>query len=250
MNYAESNDRYPVLYVLDADLLFGWVADQIRFVASLHGFPNLPNLPNAIVIGIGYPTTVFDQPRLWISLRARDMTPTQDPEHMRAVGSEGTSGNAEKFLRFMRNELMPYINSNYRTDPEDATIVGASFGGLFALYALFHEPEIFRRYVALSPSLWWDEKVMFEYEREYASKHAELPAKLFLSVGSIEELESANAHMMSNLKEFARILEQRKYVGLEWESHIFEDEGHISAQGTAIIRGISSVFSKSNTNRT
>ena len=135
---------------------------------------------------------------------------------------------------------MSHINSNYRTDPTDSTIVGHSFGGLFALYVLFHEPDTFRRYVASSPSLWWDKKVTFEYEREYASKHTKLPAKMFLSVGSLE------GPMVSNVEELVRVLEQRKYVGLEWESHIFEDEGHFSVGGPAICRGISSVFSKSN----
>jgi hypothetical protein len=247
MDYAKSSDRYPVLYVLDPDLLFGWVTDQLRFAVSFRGFSYTPNLPDAIVAGIGYPATVFDQPELWFSLRARDMTPTKIAED-KDVG--GASGGAKKFLKFMRDELMPYVNSNYRTDTEDATIVGASFGGLFDLYVLFHEPETFRRYVALSPSLWWDKKVTFEYEREYASKHTKLPAKLFLSVGSLEELESATGHMTSNLKKIAKILEQRKYVGLEWESHIFEDEGHVSSAGTAIIRGIESVFAKSYTKRT
>ena len=247
MNYAESNDKYPVLYVLDADLLFGWITDQVRFIVSFRGSPIFPNIPDAIVAGISYPNTVFDQPKLWASLRARDMTPTKSSED-KALG--GASGGAEKFLRFVRDELMPYVNSNYRADAEDATIAGASFGGLFALYVLFHEPDTFRRYVASSPSLWWDKKVMFEYEHEYASKHTELPAKLFLSVGSLEERESATAHMTSNLKEFAKILKLRKYVGLEWESHVFKDEGHVSAQGTAIIKGISSVFSESNTKPT
>jgi hypothetical protein len=203
-------------------------------------------VPNLIVAGIDYPTTVRDQPKLWWSLRNRDLTPTQNPDDARALGMEGTfGGNAEKFLRFMRDELMPHVNSNYRTDSEDSTIVGHSCGGLFALYVLFHQPETFKRYVALSPALWWDKKVTFEYEREYASKHIEIPAKLFLSVGSVEP-----ASTVSDLKELVEILAQRKHKGLEWESHIFEDEGHMSVIGTAICRGISSVFSKSNAKRT
>jgi hypothetical protein len=56
--------------------------------------------------------------------------------------------------------------------------------------------------------------------------------------------------MTSNLKEFAEILRKRNYLGLEWRSHIFEDEGHLSVEGTAVCRGISSVFSKSNTRPT
>jgi predicted alpha/beta superfamily hydrolase len=245
MNYAKSNDKYPVLYVLDADMAFAWVTDLVRSAASLRAigyhssYPDPVHVPNLIVVGIGYPTSWFDQPKLWWSLRTRDLTPTQNPDNARALGLEGTfGGNAKKFLRFMQSELMPCINSNYRTDPTDSTIVGHSGGGLFALYVLFHQPETFRRYVVSSPSLWWDKKVTFEYEREYASNHTELTAKLFLSVGSLERT------MMANLKELVKILEQRKYKGLELENHIFEDEGHISVSGTAICRGISSVFEK------
>jgi hypothetical protein len=248
-NYAESNEKYPVLYVLDPNMLFGWITDLVRESAFLRavGYPTSGFVPpHLILVGIAYPVTLYRQPKLPLSLRTRDQTPTNDPDIDKVWG--GPSGGAKNFLRFIRDELMPCINSNYRTDPTDSTIVGHSFGGLFALYVLFHEPDVFRRYVASSPSLWWDKKVTFEYEREYASKHTELPAKLFLSVGATEEDEKT--HMTSNLKEFAEILRQRNYVGLEWKSHIFEDEGHLSVVGTAICKGISSVFSKSNTNRT
>jgi predicted alpha/beta superfamily hydrolase len=251
MNYAESNDRYPVLYVLDADMVFGYITELVRSAASVRRLGILSSdpftlyVPNLILVGISYPTSWFDQPKLWWSLRTRDLTPTQNPDDARTIGLEGTfGGNARKFLRFMRNELMPWVNVKCRTDPKDSTILGHSGGGLFALYVLFHQPETFRRYVVSSPSLWWDRKITFEYEREYASKHTKLPAKMFLSVGSLE------GAMVSNLKELVKILEQRKYGGLEWESHIFEDEGHFSVGGTAICRGISSVFSKSNTKPT
>jgi predicted alpha/beta superfamily hydrolase len=250
-NYANSNDKYPVLYVLDADMAFATVTDLVRCaplgreIGILGSNPFYRYVPNLIVVGIGYPVTWFDQPRLWWSLRTRDETPTENLDDALGLRMEGTSGgNAGKFLRFMRDELMPCVNSNYRTDPNDSTIVGHSGGGLFGLYVLFHQPETFRLYVASSPSLWWDNKVMFEYEREYASKHTELPAKLWLSAGSLEHT------IASDVKRLVEILEQRKYKGLEWESHVFEGEDHISVWGTAICRGISSVFSKSNTKTT
>jgi predicted alpha/beta superfamily hydrolase len=245
-NYAECKDRYPVLYVLDADMAFVWVTDLVRGAAStrelgiLSSDPFPLHVPNLIVASIGYPITWYEQPKLWWSIRTRDLTPTQNADDARGLGMEGTSGgNAERFLRFIRGELMPYINSNYRTDPSDSTVVGHSGGGLFALYVLFHQPETFKRYVASSPSLWWDKKVIFEIERKYATQHTELPAKLFLSVGSQEK------QMVSDLEELVKILKQRKYIDLEWESHLFEDEGHFSVFGTAVCRGIASVFSKS-----
>jgi len=169
MNYAESNDRYPVLYVLDADMVFGFITELVRSAASVRALGILSSdpfplyVPNLILVGISYPTSWYEQPKLWWSVRTRDLTPTQNPDDARGLGLEGTfGGNAGKFLRFMRNELMPMVNSNYRTDPEDSTIVGHSGGGLFALYVLFHQPETFRRYVVSSPSLWWDKKVTFK----------------------------------------------------------------------------------------
>jgi predicted alpha/beta superfamily hydrolase len=244
-SYAESNDRYPVLYVLDADMAFATVTDMVRSapwgraLGILGSNPFYRCVPSLIVVGIGYPVTWFDQPRLWWSLRTRDQTPTENLDDALGLRMEGTSGgNAGKFLRFMGDELIPHVNSKYRTDTNNSTIVGHSGGGLFALYVLFNQPETFKRYVASSPSLWWDKKVMFEYEREYASTHTELPAKLWLSAGSLE------ATIASDLKRLVEILEQRKYRGLEWESRVFEDEDHVSVWGTAICRGISSVFSR------
>jgi hypothetical protein len=247
MDYAESQDRYPVLYVLDADTPYGfafvtYLVRSVPFLRTL-GFlgpdPFVTHVPRPIVVGIGYPTSLYDQPRLWWNLRMRDQTPTPNTDDSRYLGLEGThGGNAEKFLRFMRKELMPYVNANYRTDPEDSTIVGHSGGGLFALYVLFCEPETFTRYVVSSPSMWWDKKVILKHEREYAEQHTDLPAKLFLSVGSLEE------GMVTDLKELVGVLKQRKYGGLDWESHVFEDETHLSVGHPAIFRGITFVFTK------
>lgn len=243
MNYAKSQERYPALYVLDADFGFAYTTNLVRSAESTRslGFlgsdPFVAHVPRLIVVGIGYPTNMFDQPKLWWNLRCRDQFPTSNPDDARMHGFEETpGGNAEKFLRFIRGELMPYINANYRTALKDSTIVGHSGGGLFALYVLFHDPETFRRYVVSSPSLWWDKKVIFDHERNYASQHTDLPAKLFLSVGS---LEGGTA-----MKELVEVLKQRRYRGLDWESHVFEDERHISVWAPAYCWGITSVFTK------
>jgi predicted alpha/beta superfamily hydrolase len=230
MNYADSGEKCPVLYVLDPSLMFDYVTGMTRSATLLGPLFNV-QVPNFILIGIGYPN---------INLRQRDMTPTKDPDEREM---EGMSGGAEGFLRFIRDELMPYINSNYRTDPKDSTIVGGSLGGLFALYVLFNRPDTFRRYVALSPTLDWDNKVTFQYEREYASKHTDLPARLFLSTGTNEGGEEEGAVILANFKELVTILDQRKYKGLEWESRIYESEGHVSAIYSGTCKGILSVFS-------
>ena len=66
-------------------------------------------------------------------------------------------GGAGSFLRFIRQELMPFIQSSYPVRPEEKAIAGSSFGGLFALYTLFHHPDTFNCYIIGSPSIGWDE---------------------------------------------------------------------------------------------
>jgi len=140
-------------------------------------------------------------------------------------------------MAFIRDDLKSLINSNYRANPEDNTIYGHSLGGLFALYVLFHRPDTFNRYIVLSPSLWWDKKVTLDYERKYANEHTELPARLFLSIGSLEK------EHVQNLQEFVQILQKRNYKGLEWASYICEGETHITVWEAATPRAILSVFS-------
>ena len=96
---------------------------------------------------------------------------------------------------------------------------------------------MFSRYIVTSPSVEYGDGVTFAYERAYAEKHSELPVKLFLSVGAMEE-------DLKMSKKFVEILEARNYAGLELESVIFEDEDHFTVIYPSLCRGIRSVFKK------
>jgi predicted alpha/beta superfamily hydrolase len=69
---------------------------------------------------------------------------------------------ANHFLSFLRTELFPFVEANYRGDPERRILSGWSFGGLFGLHTLFRQPESFSDYLILSPSIWWDEKTILQ----------------------------------------------------------------------------------------
>jgi len=79
----------------------------------------------------------------------------------------------ERFLKVINQEIIPFIESNYRVLETGRGLAGYSFGGLFALYALLHTPKTFTHYIAGSPSMW---KQLFQYEQEYAENHNDLPA--------------------------------------------------------------------------
>jgi predicted alpha/beta superfamily hydrolase len=115
-------------------------------------------VPEMVIVGIGYPVNDFRQA---LGLRTRDLTPTKDDawieELLKLTQGDFTndgSGSADNFLKFIREELKPFIKANYRIDAEDSSISGHSFGGLFGLYALLHAPNTFKRYIISSPSIW------------------------------------------------------------------------------------------------
>jgi predicted alpha/beta superfamily hydrolase len=105
------------------------------------------------------------------------------------------TGGADKFLAFLKQELMPFIEKNYRASKEDKTYIGYSYGGLFAVYTLFHSPETFSRYIIGSPGIVWanETNLFTRYEKEYAATHKALPAKVFMSIGSLESKEELEA---------------------------------------------------------
>ena len=185
LSYSHTDLTYPVLYVLDPDIAFGTVAET-AFLLQLGR-----ELPELLLVGIGYPVeSAFGT----FGLRCRDLTPTEDNEwleeflkHMPVPMESRGTGGADDFLRFVRKELTPFVNANYRADPEDSALLGHSFGGLFALYALFHQPDTFKRYIIGSASTKWDNDVIFGYETDYAANNTDLPAKVFMSIGSLEE---------------------------------------------------------------
>ncbi len=134
------------------------------------------------------------------------------------------------------------IESAYRVNPDDKTIVGHSLGGLFALYSLFHQPNFFQRYIAGSPSLHIGERVTHIYEREYAKKRKTLPARLYLGAGSLEY--STNVSLASELFKFIAILDERKYKGLKTTMKIFDDCNHTEVIAPLFQAGLKAVFSK------
>ena len=218
-SYSTTDATYPVMYGLDADIGFGSAAEMSTLL------PVRNEMPEIIVVGIAYGA----YPGQEGNNRTRDFTPT-------AVADFPSSGGAEKFLLFLRDELIPVIDTKYRTNPTDRTLSGASLSGLFSLYVLFEHPGIFNRYKISSPSIWWDDDVTFELEKKYAEGHTDLPARVFLSVGDVEGTASG-------WKKMVQVLEERKYPNLKLSSMMFEDAPHLTACFLAGVRGVKALFS-------
>lgn len=157
-NTGFAKQKYPVVYLLDGDGHFSSVVGMIEELSEVNGNTNCPEM---IVVGITNTN------------RNRDLTPTHsdiDPPFV-SKGLSEQSGGGEKFAEFLEKELIPYIDSKYPTAPYK-TLIGHSFGGLTAINILTNHTHLFNSYIAIDPSMWWDnQKFIAETEKKLATKN-------------------------------------------------------------------------------
>jgi hypothetical protein len=221
-DYKKESKRYPVVFVLDAEYNFGCVAYITRRLIKNK------DIPKVLLVGVAYDTAYED----FYDKRFMDSTPKS-----RIHGYN--SGGAEKFTLFLENELIPFINKNYRTIPEDRTIVGHSITGFYCCYVLFKHHTLFNRYMIVSPSLWFSGGIIFEYEKAFALNHKDLNASIHLSVG-----ENETQRMREGSIKLNSILAKREYAHLNLEFLLAKGENHRSLFPYAFSRGIRFIFSK------
>jgi len=222
-DYDKSDKKYPVLYLLDADVAFGMAASIARYLQ----FGN--TIPELIIVGIGYGGLKKNEG----NMRNRDQTISSKR------GRPGTGG-APKFRTFLKEELIPYIENTYRANPKDRTINGYSLGALFAIYTLFTEPELFNRYIIGSPHLSWDEYRIFTFQEEAFEKMDDIDAKVFISVGSEEDEEI----YFQPIDEMVTLIEEKEYENLKMETKVFDGGTHLICPPETLSYGLVSVFSK------
>lgn len=203
--YDANKNKYPVLYMTDGDAHMAHTAATVEFLARNGRMSEL------IVVGI----TNTD--------RTRDLTPTK------AVGPNAaqfpTAGGADKFLKFIETELIPEIEKNYRVQPY-RILAGHSFGGLFVVHAMIARPELFKSYVAVSPSLQWSDQATLKRTEEFLKERKEFNATLFTSLGN-EPGDIGDAFDL-----FKSALAKTQIKGFEWEAQQLADEDH----GSVVLR--------------
>ncbi|HEX8148751.1 MAG TPA: alpha/beta hydrolase-fold protein [Pyrinomonadaceae bacterium] len=216
--YARGRERFPVLYLTDGDAHIQQASATVAFLAGN------ARMPEMIVVGI----TNTD--------RTRDLTPTHVEQLPTNPGLRWpTSGGADKFLKFVETELIPLVESKYRTQPY-RVFAGHSLGGLFAVHTLFTRPELFNAYIAASPALQWDNFLLVGRAREFFGARRELNRTLFVS------LAAEAGGIGSAFGQFRDVLGRQQAKGFVWEAARFEDEDHFSAVLRGYYAGLRRVF--------
>ncbi|MDR6722861.1 putative alpha/beta superfamily hydrolase [Paenibacillus amylolyticus] len=223
---------YPVIYVLDANAVFGTMVEAVRLQGRR---PEKTGVIPAIVVGIGYPTEATFSPH-----RYADYTPEATTEYTHQP--DGTplppQGGADRFLQFIEDELKPRIEAQYRINRSRQAIFGHSLGGLFVLHTLLTKPEAFRYYIAGSPSLHWNQKLMQTEEEAFIARLDSDPiqAEVWIGIGEQEKIHPAgnNGRALGLTERLSSV----NHPGLTIQFTEFEGENHVSVLPYLISRSL------------
>ena len=210
-SYHGTENRYPVLYMLDANYT-AFLANDLFTVGYMRFVRKVPEF---IIVGV-YNTD-----------RERDMLPVK-------VKDRG-GGGADKFLSFIEKELQPLINENYRTSGYNM-LHGASNAGLFGLYALFSNPSLFDNVIAPSPMIGYCPELIHELALKSFKKYS-FSNRLYMIYGA-EDYSQVTEYV----PKFTEMLKENAPEGLKYKVKCIQDEGHVPF--TSLYDGLGWIFEK------
>ena len=213
--------RYPVVYLLDGDSHFPSVMGMIQQLTEVNGNTALPEM-----ILVGIPNTD----------RERDLTPTHVKSSIFGDSNmTRTSGGGENFTAFIEKELIPHIDSLYPTAPY-RVFIGHSLGGLMVINTLIHHPQLFNDYIAIDPSMWWDNQRLLK-QAETALAHEKFTGKtLYMGVANTmpdgmdtakvrKDTTNNTLHIRSILR-LAAAVKKNRNNGLRFRYKYYPDDSH------------------------
>lgn len=243
---------YPVIWVLDANAVFGTITEAIRLQSAR---PEITGVVPSLVVGIGYPTAGPLDP----VARTLDYTPDVDRSTL-PVRPDGTAwpptGGADAFLDFVETELKPAIAADFPIDRTRQVLFGHSFGGLLSLYALFTRPGAFQAHIASSPSIWLGDRAILAAERAFAERLGDAghALRLMIAVGGCEQTDPpterlpsedaaraawiARNRMVDNAREMAHRLEKLDRDRLRVAFEEIPGENHVSVIPALVSRAL------------
>ncbi len=211
----ESNEKYDVIYLTDGE----WNEYPFSFIYKFAQDESY--VPPAIIVSVK--NKYIDG----ANQRDRDFLPVKVPQ-------PAISGGADNFLDFLEQELMPYINTNYKTNGHNS-LYGHSYGGLFTAYALLTRPAVFDYYYATDPAFWFNDEYIIQLAGEKLESLP--PGKVFWVAGITE------SHKGMKIDKMDSVLQAKAPENLHWKVVTYPNEKHNSVRLKAMYDGIKYVYS-------
>lgn len=218
----ETNKRYPVVYVTDGY----WDFEKLRVIQGALVYDRV--VPEFIYVGLGYAGEDLN----YGNLRRWELSPVPF-----GGGGPDESGHAADFRDTIENEIIPFVEREYRVDPSFRVLAGASLGGLFTLYSMYTKPELFHGYVAATPAVVVGNDWLLGYEEKFAASGKPLNARLYVTGGGNE-----SPGFLGGILRYNQRVSSRKHEGLTYAFRIIDDERHAGMQLETYTRGLRFVF--------
>jgi predicted alpha/beta superfamily hydrolase len=233
INYNDEK-TYKVLYYLDG----WWLSELVKGSYRINFLAN--EMEEVILVGL----SIKGDEEAWNKQRNKDYTPSiYDKEKMKITMKSGTvelkeetTGGAEDFIRFMKRVVFDEIESTYNIDKETRGILGHSFGGLFGYYCLINHTEIFKNYILISPSIWWNKSEFLTTEN---IKKIKRDVNIYVVVG-----KSESKMLIVPIRKMTDELEEIKNERNRIESKEYEGMNHHSILPIGIYEGIEIIYKK------
>jgi predicted alpha/beta superfamily hydrolase len=182
--------------------------------------------PEFIIVGLGYAGENLD----YGTLRWRELSPVP-------FGNNPDAGHAGDFLKVIETEIIPLIDREYRTNPNQRVLAGASLGGLFTLYSMYTKPDLFQGYIAVTPAVVLNDDWLLQYEDKFVKAGGQLKGRLWVSVG-----ENESAGFVSGILRYNARVTSRKHPGLAYQFRVIDGERHAGMQIESYVRGVRFIF--------
>ena len=210
-----ASEKFEVIYLTDGE----WVVNLFPFIYKFAQSENY--VPPAIIVAL--PNTYIKG----ANQRDRDFLPVNVP-------SPAISGGADKFLAFLKNEVIPYIDRTYRTNGTNS-LYGHSYGGVFVTYAMLTEPQVFDTYYATDPPIGWNNDFLIKLAAE---RSGTLPPNKVYWLAGIE-----STYKYQGIQRMDSVLKLKASQDLSWKIATFPNEKHNSVRLKAMYDGIKYSYS-------
>lgn len=216
--YEKGEQRYPVIYLLD-----GGAAEDFHHITGIVQVLTANNgMPPTIVVGIQNIE------------RRHDLVGPSEVDEDRKIAPN--AGGAELFRRFIAEELKPAIAARYRTGAQ-STFLGESLAGLFVVETFLKQPDLFDTYIAISPSLWWNDQQLPKQAAELMQRHDYAGKTIYLTIAN------EGGAMRAGVDRFAAELQKRSNGGLRSYFWPMAGESHATALHVGAYRALRQLFS-------
>jgi len=235
-NYTpDKKQKYPVGYILDGEIFLPTVNEVQNYYSG--GFT-----PDMVLVGISNDKN-----------RIRDLT-TSSITTKYGMPFNEKNGEANNFRKFIETELIPFIENKYPVT-NYRTLIGHSYGGLFTISTLINQPSLFANYLAIDPSLDWDDQKLLKEAQELLVNHKYQGKALFMSLSGQLHMQNSKITIDNVMQDttdytlfarsnigFSKLVNQAANNGLSYKWSFYPIDIHGTVPFPSIMDGLISLF--------